>query len=89
MMNNKILICTGKMCVKQNGENAIEELAVSMRKEIVQLGIEELVKVELGKCMRLCRKGCVVTIQSDMSKYFKVTPESGREIVNTVAVAQI
>lgn len=84
-MNNKILICTGKMCVKQNGEDSIQELAVSMRNEIEKLGVEELVKVEFGKCMRSCRKGCVVTIQPDMSKYFKVTPETGREIVNSFA----
>lgn len=88
-MNIKILVCAGKMCVKHNGEEAIEAVTISIRNEIEQLGMLHHVDVDFGKCMRSCRKGCVVTTQPDMSKYFKVTPDSGREIVNTVAQLQI
>ncbi|WP_028612243.1 (2Fe-2S) ferredoxin domain-containing protein [Paenibacillus harenae] len=84
-MNHKIVICSGKMCVKQNGENTLEALAASMRNEVEQLGLGERVAVEFGKCMRACRKGCVVTAQPEMDKYFKVTPETGREIVNALS----
>ncbi|MCT1399917.1 (2Fe-2S) ferredoxin domain-containing protein [Paenibacillus sp. p3-SID867] len=88
-MNNKIMVCAGKMCVKLNGEEAIEAVAVTIRNEIDQLGIQQQIEVGLGKCMRSCRKGCVVTTQPDMNKYFRVTPDSGREIVNTVAQLQM
>ena len=40
-MNNKIMVCTGKMCVKLNGEEAIEAVAVTIRNEIDQLGIQQ------------------------------------------------
>ncbi|MDQ0063020.1 (2Fe-2S) ferredoxin [Paenibacillus harenae] len=88
-MNNKILVCNGKMCIKNNGEEAIEAVAASIRNEIEQLGMSRQVEVNFGKCMRSCRKGCVVTTQPDISKYFKVTPSSAREIANTVAQLQI
>ena len=41
LMNNKIMVCTGKMCVKLNGEEAIEAVAVTIRNEIDQLGIQK------------------------------------------------
>lgn len=88
-MYNKILVCTGKMCVKNNGEEAIEAVTISIRNEIEKQGISHHVEVNFGKCMRSCRKGCVVTIQPDMSKYFNVTPDSAREIVNTVAAKKV
>jgi (2Fe-2S) ferredoxin len=88
-MNINIMVCAGKMCVKNNGEEAIEAVATSIRNEIEHLGMHLDVNVDFGKCMRSCRKGCVVTTQPDMSKYFKVTPDSGREIVNTLAQLQM
>lgn len=78
---SKILVCTGKMCVNNNGAEAIEAVAASIRSEIEQLGMSHLIEVSFGKCMRSCRKGCVVTTHPFMGKYFKVTPDSAREIV--------
>ncbi|GGD62369.1 (2Fe-2S) ferredoxin domain-containing protein [Paenibacillus nasutitermitis] len=84
-MTMKIMVCAGKMCVKKNGEEGIEAVAASIRNEVERLGMQHEVEVGLGKCMRAYAKGCVVTTHPDMSKYFKVTPESGRDIAGVVA----
>ncbi|MBB6633116.1 (2Fe-2S) ferredoxin domain-containing protein [Cohnella thailandensis] len=87
-MNTKIMVCSGKMCVKKNGEEAIEAVAASILKEVELLSMRREVEVGLGKCMRSCSKGCVVTTHPDGNKYFKVTPESGREIVSAISESQ-
>lgn len=79
MMNTKIIVCAGKMCTKFNGEEIIEALAESFRREADRL--EQHVEISLGKCMRSCRKGCVVTTQPNQKKYTKVTHIQVRDIV--------
>jgi len=81
-MNSTIVICAGKMCVKYNSESAIQAVAESFRKEAGLLQ-DRHVEVVYGKCMRACRKGCVVTTQPDRKKYTKVTPNQARDIVTS------
>ncbi|MBD0382290.1 hypothetical protein [Paenibacillus sedimenti] len=55
----QILICKVKKCRLHVGEEAIEAVAASIRKEVELQGIQRQVEVGFGKCSGLCQYGCV------------------------------
>ncbi|RAL24087.1 (2Fe-2S) ferredoxin domain-containing protein [Thermoflavimicrobium daqui] len=80
-----LLICNGGTCLKKGGE----EVAKSIRAEIKKQEMNRTIHTTITRCNGRCEDGCTVILYPEGVWYKEMTPESGVELVKSLAKGEI
>ncbi|KXG09218.1 Ferredoxin, 2Fe-2S [Anoxybacillus sp. P3H1B] len=78
-VKHHILICNGGSCMRKGGE----EVTIAIRDEIARLELDSTVHTTRTRCNGRCNDACVVIVYPQGVWYKGVTPDKGRELVQT------
>ncbi|KAA8786980.1 (2Fe-2S) ferredoxin [Paenibacillus sp. 4624] len=79
-LQHHILLCNGGTCMRNDGE----EVTQAVRDEIAKQQAGGFIHTTRTKCNGRCDDGCVTIVYPQGDWYGKMTPESGRELVQAL-----
>ncbi len=79
-LQHHILLCNGGTCMRNDGE----EVTQAVRDEIKNLGASEFIHTTRTRCNGRCDDACVTIVYPQGDWYGKMTPDSGRALVQAL-----
>ncbi|MBG9812779.1 cobalamin biosynthesis protein [Bacillus endophyticus] len=76
-----ILICSGKTCIKNGGE----QVAEAIREEIKEMSLTKFIHTTKTLCNGQCKNGAITILYPDGIWYKEMNEDSGRKLIKEIS----